>query len=261
MASHSLLGLSLVSSPTELSTSFTDLVLAGQSILALVLIARMARPATFYSRIWCAAFSLLAASTLLGAAAHGLVLSPSMFQLLWILIYLVLALLMAAFVLAAASYSLHPNTAPRLIVPAGIVALLFFTLTQLGSGSFLFFVLYEAVALVVSLGLYLVGVFRRTPGSSLLACGVGISIVAATLDAIPSLSLQIGPWSFDRHGIFHLVQMPSLILLTFGIVRSLSYIQHRSTSAVALSHGPSNFSEGGSSDRQLELANENSMHG
>lgn len=219
--SPSLLGLSFASSPTEISTALTDLVLAAQCLLAIAIIQRRSSTKTFFSQAWTWAFALLGTSTLLGAAAHGLILPPSAFALLWIVLYLTLALLMAAFLLAAISFRFQPQTARRSLTPALLVALLFFTLTQISSGSFLLFILYEALVLIFSFAIYIERAVSQKPGSLLLASGVLLSILAAVLDAIPDLQLSLGAWAFDRHGIFHLVQMPSLLLLTLGVSKAI----------------------------------------
>ena len=49
-------------------------------------------------------------------------------------------------------------------------------------------------------------------------------IVAAAIDTQSSLQLTF-IWTFNNHGIFHLIQMLSLLLLTIGV-----YSTHQSTS-------------------------------
>lgn len=91
------------------------------------------------------------------------------------------------------------------------------------------FVVYEAIAMIVALTLYAVCfLFRRKQGSGFLAVGVVVGIAAAIFDTQTSMQVTL-IWKFDNHGVFHLVQMLSLLLITIGLYRT-----HRSVAVLAV---------------------------
>jgi hypothetical protein len=102
-----------------------------------------------------------------------------------------------------------------------LLALAFFAVTQIASGAFLVFVLYEAVAMLFALAVYGHLLFRSTKsGMGLMTVGVTLNIVAAIIQATRSVSFTL-IWQFDHNGVFHLVQMAALIVLAAGIKSSL----------------------------------------
>jgi hypothetical protein len=60
---------------------------------------------------------------------------------------------------------------------------------------------------------------RNATGSGYLAGGVLVGILAAVIDTQKTLHVTL-IWEFNNHGVFHLVQMISLLLLTIGLYRS-----------------------------------------
>ena len=207
--------------PTELTTAATDALLA---VLALVCIRwlakrRFADPPRV--TVWVLVLSLLAVASALGAAAHGLDLSSDTVYLLWQPLFLSLGLVVALFVVAAAYDGLGPHTARRLLIPALVVGACFYLVTLLFPGTFLVFVLYEAVAMLVALGLYVrLAVRTREPWSWLMVLGIGLNIVAAAIQASGSVRLNVGV-PLDHNGVFHLVQMVAIVVLLAGVGKSL----------------------------------------
>jgi hypothetical protein len=49
-----------------------------------------------------------------------------------------------------------------------------------------------------------------------MVAGIGITILAAVLQATPRVALPIGV-TFDHNGVFHLVQLPGLLCLLTGL--------------------------------------------
>jgi len=141
--------------------------------------------------------------------------------LLWQPLFLSLGLVVALFVVAAAYDGIGPDTARRLLIPALIVGALFYLITLLFPGTFLVFVLYEAVAMLVALGLYLrLAVRTGAAWSWLMVLGIGLNIVAAAIQATGSVRLNVGV-PLDHNGVFHLVQMVAIVVLVAGIGKSL----------------------------------------
>ena len=101
------------------------------------------------------------------------------------------------------------------------LAVVFFGVTQVASGAFLVFVLYEAVAMLFAFGVYAYLTTKETGGAmSLMLVGVGLNIVAAAIQATQAVSFTL-VWPFDHNGVFHLVQMVALFVLCVGLRNSL----------------------------------------
>ncbi len=210
----------LTDSPTEMTTAITDVILAAQSAAAIYVIRRKTVARPMWTHVWTWLFALLSIASLIGAAAHGLEMAASIETAIWSPAYLALGLTMALFVIAAITMNSGYEKSRRFLLPAVMVAFTFFTISQVWSDSFLLFVIYECVAMLLSLTLYSMCFWqRRAAGSGLLAAGVLVGILAAVIDTQKTLHMTL-IWEFNNHGLFHLVQMISLLLLTIGIARA-----------------------------------------
>ena len=207
-------------SATELTTAATD---AALGLLCLVIVLRLvAVPvnATWKRALWCWVFGLLGLASVLGTVVHGFELSESVLQILWRPLYLSLGLTVALF-LAGGVRDWRGEAAARALLPWAIgLGAGFFALTQLLGGAFLIFVLYEAAAMVATLAMY---VFLSTTGhlagAGMIALGIGLSIVAAAVQASALSVWLIVP--FDHNGLFHLVQLTATAALASGVGRGL----------------------------------------
>ena len=207
-----------VASQTELTTAITDLFLGIQAIVALLLLRSGPLPRPMWTRVWRYVFGLLCLASMLGAIAHGIQMTDYARSALWVPLYLILGLTVAMFAIAAVSHSWNERVAKRLL-PFGIgIAFLFFGITQIWSDSFLLFVIYEALMMSFALVLYARSLYLyRWPSAGFLFAGVVVAMLAAAIDTQGSLRLTF-IWTFDNHGLFHLVQMLSLLLLTIGVL-------------------------------------------
>ena len=207
---------------TELTTAATDALIA---IVALGCIGMLRRGCNKHRQrvaVWSWVFGLLAFSSLLGALVHGLDLSSTVQSWLWRPLFLSLGLVVAMFVVGAV-FDLKGESAARAwLVPMLVLAVVFFTATQVGSGSFMIFIVYEAFAMLGALGIYLfLARKRRLAGAGTVAAGILLNIVAATIQATGTISVTIIV-PFDHNGVFHLVQIVALIVLTRGLARGMA---------------------------------------
>jgi hypothetical protein len=207
--------------PTELTTAATDAILAVLTLFCIRWLAarRPADPAKV--TVWILVLALLAVASALGTVAHGFDLSSDAIYLLWQPLFLSLGLVVALFVVAAAYDGLGADIARRLLIPALIVGASFYLITLLFPGTFLVFVLYEAVAMLVALVLYVrLALKNGERWSWLMVLGIGLNIVAAGIQASGSVRLNLGV-PLDHNGVFHLVQMVAIVVLVVGVGRSL----------------------------------------
>lgn len=207
---------------TELTTAATDLLIA---VVALACIAALRRTGGMLGpriAIWSWVFGLLALASLLGALAHGLALGPAGQAWLWRPLYLVLGIVVALFVVGAVFDLKGARVARTWRPPMLVLALVFFMATQIGSGSFRIFVVYEALAMLGALGIYLrLAVTRRLAGAGAVAAGILLNIIAAAIQATGTVAVTIIV-PFDHNGVFHLVQIAALVVLARGLARGMA---------------------------------------
>ena len=142
-------------------------------------------------------------------------------DLLWFPLFLLLGLTVALFVVGAI-YDWRGLSAAKRSMPFMIaLAVIFFGVTQVISGAFLVFVLYEAVAMLFAFGLYAyLAAKTSSRAMTVMLIGVGLNVVAAAIQATQAVSFTL-VWPFDHNGVFHLVQMVALLVLCAGLRMSL----------------------------------------
>ena len=207
--------------PVEQTTAVTDAVLAVMAIAVIVYLYRIGRGDRWKATIWIGIFTLLDITAALGTVAHGLKMSNAMQTTLWHPLNLSLGLLVAYFVVAVV-YDISGEAASRKIIPLmTLIGAGFFATTLLWPGSFLLFIIYEAVAMLFALAVYIrVALRGDLAGAWLLVAGVFTTIVAAGIQASKAVAFDF-VWSFDHNGAYHLVQMVAVVLLVAGLRRSL----------------------------------------
>lgn len=209
-------------SPTELSTAATDAVIAVVSLLCLAVLRRHRRRHPQRVLIWTWVFALLALASLLGAVAHGLDLPAMALAWLWRPLYLLLGVIVALFVVGAIFDYAGVRAARRTLPPMLALALAFFALTQTFSGTFRLFIAYEGLAMLAALLIYgLLALRRRLDGAGIVAAGILLNLLAAAIQATGTVSLQVIV-PFDHNGVFHLVQIVALAVLTAGLARGMT---------------------------------------
>ncbi len=216
--------------PTELTTAATDAVLAVLAIACIrwLAVRRSADPDKV--TLWVLVLALLAVASILGALAHGLALSPGLVFLLWQPLFLSLGLVVALFVVAAAYDGFGPRAARRLLIPALVVGAAFYLVTLVFPGTFLVFVLYEAVGMLAALALYSRLAIRTDQRWAwLMVTGVALNILAAGIQATETVRVNLGV-PLDHNGVFHLVQMVAIVVLVAGVGQSLQTGAYESTS-------------------------------
>lgn len=208
--------------PTELTTAATDGVLAILCVVALGMIRHRRTVDPWKVGLWSWLLGLLALASVLGAIAHGLELTDRVRDILWQPLYLCLGLAVGLFTVAAIRDRLGEPAARRALPWMIVLGFGFFAITRIGSGTFLVFIAYEAVAMLAALLLYVDAAIRpRVPGAALMAVGVTLNLLAAAVQQ-SSVSLDLAGIPLDHNGVFHLVQMVAVVVLTAGVMRGLT---------------------------------------
>ncbi|MBI5715535.1 MAG: hypothetical protein HZC38_19210 [Chloroflexi bacterium] len=205
--------------PTEQTTAITDAILALCVFAIIIFLYRTQhRRDQFKTNIWLGAFGLLTFASVIGAVAHGLKLPATIYTALWQPINLALGLTIAFFVTGVV-YDLRGRAVAQRVRPLLIgAAIIFYIITVLISGTFLVFILYEAVAMLFALGGYgWLALRKQLAGAGSMATGVLFTIVAAAVQASNDISVTF-IWQFDHNGLFHLIQVIGILFLAIGLV-------------------------------------------
>jgi predicted metal-binding protein len=202
---------------TELTTAATDGAIAVVSVACMAILRRHRAASRRRVDLWSWVFGFLTAAAVFGAIAHGLDLTDAIRAWLWRPLFLSLGLVVALFVVGAVHDFQGERAGRSALVPMVAVGVAFFLVTQAISGAFLVFVLYEAVAMIAALGMYVVLAWqRRLPGAGVIATGIVLNIVAAAIQATGAVSFTfLVP--FDHNGVFHLVQIVAIVVMTLGL--------------------------------------------
>jgi hypothetical protein len=207
---------------TELTTAATDAAIALVAAGSVFLLNRYRAGHRRRVQIWTWVFGLLAAASVLGALAHGLDLTDTIRSWLWRPLYLSLGLIVAMFVVAAVYDFRGEPAARRTLLPMLLLAIGFFAITQVGSVTFRLFIAYEATAMLVALGIYLqLARTSRLEGAGIIATGILLNLVAAAIQASGTVTVTVVV-PFDHNGVFHLVQIVALVVLTRGLARGMA---------------------------------------
>ena len=209
----------LIASTTERTTAVTDLLLALAAMAAVTALGRRAAP-SFARHVWQAALVAAAAGAALGAAAHGLALPTGTRELLWQPLFLLLGVTVSLFVVGAVASWRGGAAAGRLLPPMLGLAVLFYLATRLTGGDFLVFVLFQAGTLMFAMAVYLRLGARGVPGAGMVAAGLALTLAAGAVQAIDDLEVRL-VWPLDHNGVYHLVQLVGLAVLTWGLTRVL----------------------------------------
>ncbi|MFP4643663.1 MAG: DUF6962 family protein [Spirochaetales bacterium] len=209
---------------TEQTTAVTNVLLA---LLAIYVVRDVRRHGSSSDRrktkIWSFAFTCLAIAAGFGAVAHGFEFGETVNFWLWQPIYFMLGLTVSMFFVGVV-YDLRnfsiPGWLSRLAVLAAIA---FYAVTALGPAPFILFIAFEGIALLVAFFGYLVLTLRgRVRGSGFMLLGVLTSIAAAAIQATEVVSFTF-LFEFDHNGVFHLVQMPAILFLMYGLRAELRW--------------------------------------
>jgi hypothetical protein len=209
----------LVTEAAERTTAATDAVLAVAAVVVIVAV-RRAAPASFARAIWLGAVACLGAASALAAAAHGLAMAEPTRQHLWQPLWLTLGAMIALFVVAALHDWRGERTARSGLGPMLAAAAAFYLASRLAGGSFLVFVVYEAVGLLFALLVYAALAFAGRPGALAVALALGVSLMAGAVQAT-TWQVELAGLPFDHNALFHLVQLAGLPFLALGLRRLL----------------------------------------
>ena len=205
--------------PTEQSTAFTDFLLFAFSAGIAFKFFQFNEVRRVRSLIWTWTASLHGFAAFVGTFVHGFIIPDQLKAFSFSVIFLSLGLSVAGFVIAAVYDLLGEKVAIKYLPYAIATAISFHLVTVFFDASFLFFIAYEATAMLFALFIYLYLWKKGFDGAAYIIGAILVAIIAATIQATGILHFDL-IWSFDHNGIFHMVQVVSILLLFQGVRRS-----------------------------------------
>jgi hypothetical protein len=204
--------------PTEQTTAISDALLALVALGCAVCLRRIGCGTPWRTNVWSLAIGLVAPAAALGAIAHGLEISPETEALLWQPLNVAMGLSVALFVVGVVHDAWGRASAGRTLPGMLAAALGFYLLTVLVPGTFLLFALFGLSAMVFAVVAYgWITVRDRREDFALMTAGVALSLIAGAVQTQHSVLITI-VWPFDHNGVFHLIQIVSLLVLTAGLL-------------------------------------------
>lgn len=212
--------LRIIASPTERTTAATDALLAAQTLVAAGYLSQLPAAHPWKAWLWIINFGLLALAAALGAVVHGLELPRRLWLGLWGAVYLLLGQVVGLFTVAAV-FDLWGQTAAQNALPGLIgIGLIFFVVVSLRSAAFFIFVVFQAVALLFALLIYLwLMLSGGLPGAGWMAAGIVTTLAAAAVQAGGRVRFSL-IWQFDHNSAYHFLMMAAVTLLLIGLVNS-----------------------------------------
>ena len=206
--------------PYELFTASTNILWALVALILFVVISKNSVSSDTKAKLWKAIFIMLFVSNILASLAHGLSMSPETNKLIWIPINLILGLLIAL-LMSAALYDYLGKRSMKQYFPYLIgIASVFFIMTQFYRDTFLIFVAYQSLYMLLIMGMYLHLATKQYVGAAVISLGMLLFIIAAFAQGIGRYELDL-VLPVNQDGLYHLIGIPSTILLAIGVIKSL----------------------------------------
>ena len=198
----------------EPASSVTDFVLGVLAIGAALSLERKGQ----VSHHWRLSFFFIGLAAILGGVHHGFIgpdETPGAVS--WAVIILSIAVAIS-FLLSATIYSVLGEARGRSLLAIRSVSLLaLFILVVLGRATILTLLITEGLAMIVVVLLWLQAWRLGQPGVPLVLVAIGASLLAAGVRGF-SVHVTLG-WEFDANALYHLAQMPGVILLYVAVRR------------------------------------------
>lgn len=195
----------------EPASAVTDLLLG----LVAVALAWRSRGWPGRQRYWCAAFAAAAAGALLGAAYHAGIKADTTFgPFTWTVITLCLAVMVSFLLAGTVATLVGPNRASfwLWLRSAGLALYAIAALSgHAGLGTLL---LSESLTMAAILLLWGRAWRRGVPRSGTVVLAIATSAIGGAIRVAP-ISLRLG-WTFNSTALYHLAQIPGLLLLYLG---------------------------------------------
>jgi len=199
----------------EPASSLTDFALG---ILALMIAGRL-RPKETTDAHWRWFFVWIGIAGLWVGFHHGFIVGhETAAAFSWSAISLLVAIAISYLLAASVNTVLGKGHGHPLLAVRAISLAVFFSLVVSGNATVITLMLTEGLAMALVIGLWLHAWQKDKPAVGLVLAAIVASGLAAALKA-SSLQFNMGGWEFDLNSLYHVAQMPGLLLLLVAIQR------------------------------------------
>ena len=193
----------------EMTTAATNLFNAFITVIMMIGVLKMKGP-KIRKQVWLAAFALFLLVSLIGTYVHGIELSESGRNSTWNILYIVMALMVAALA-SAVLYEIHGPSCLKKAVPAfACLALAFIIIRPLLSSGFLPFLIYCGGTLLFLLVKILLA-RKEKPHLILLFWAIVVLIIGSALQNVKTLKFHL-VYDFNYNGVYHVFTLVFLIM-------------------------------------------------
>lgn len=199
----------------EPASSLTDFALG---ILALFAAGRLSPRETADSH-WRWFFVWIGIAGIWGGFHHGFIVGhETLAAISWSAISLLVAVAISYLLAASVNSVLGKGRGHPLLVVRAISLAVFFSLVVSGNATVTTLILTEGLAMALVIALWVHAWQKEQPGVGLVLAAIMVSVLAAALKA-SSVQFNLGGWEFDPTSLYHVAQMPGLLLLLIAIRR------------------------------------------
>ena len=198
----------------EPASSVTDFALGALAIGAALLVERKEQ----VHHHWRLSFLFIGFAAILGGVHHGFIgpdETPGAVS--WAIISLSIAVAISFLLSATIASVLGEGRGRPLLVIRGVSLFAFFILVILGRASIPTLLITEGLAMTMVVLLWVHAWRLEQPGVALVLVAIGASVLAAAVRG-SSVHVTLG-WEFDTNALYHLAQMPGIILLYVAVRR------------------------------------------
>jgi hypothetical protein len=202
---------------TERATAATDVLLGLTAVGGIALLQLLATPTSWRLHLWSWMLALIAGAAALGAVYHGLMLAERPRTRIWRILTAGLSMAVSLFGASVVHDAFGEQAAGRILPVLITAGLLIYAVSRVFAGLFVVFIVYQALALTLALGIYVwLAAQGTSAGAGWMAAGAAASMAAAGTQAARNLHVKL-IWEFDHNGIFHLIQVLGVILFLIGL--------------------------------------------
>ena len=198
----------------EPASSVTDFALGVLAIGAALLIERNER----VNHHWRLSFLFIGLAAILRGVHHGFI-GPdgTAGAVSWAVIILSIAVAISFLLSATIASVLGEGRGRPLMIIRGVSLLAFLILVILGRATLPALLVTEGLAMIMVVLLWVHAWRLEQPGVTLVLAAIGASVLAAVVRG-SSAHVTLG-WEFDTNALYHLAQMPGIILLYVAVRR------------------------------------------
>ena len=209
----------------EPASSLTDFALG---MLALMIAGRL-RPTQTADAHWRWFFVWIGIAGMWGGFHHGFIVGhETAAAFSWSAISLLVAVAISYLLATSVNTVLGKGHGHPLLAVRAISLAVFFALVVSGNATVITLMLTEGLAMALVIGLWVHAWQKDQPAVGLVLAAIVASGLAAALKA-SSLQFNMGGWEFDPNALYHVAQMPGLLLLLMAIQRRSEAAKKRPT--------------------------------